>query len=80
MNTPLTRRRFFAIAALTWFDARSMTIASNYGVGADAASYFVAAFLAILATLVGLAIAFAPELPGRRITAPVKRMRDTGRC
>ena len=38
----------FAIAALTWFDARSMTIASNYGVGADAASYFVAAFLAIL--------------------------------
>ncbi|WP_156648048.1 hypothetical protein [Methylobacterium sp. Leaf88] len=39
-----------------------------------------AAFLAILATLVGLAIAFAPALPGRRVTAPVKRMRDTGRC
>ncbi|WP_156394322.1 hypothetical protein [Methylobacterium sp. Leaf94] len=39
-----------------------------------------AAFLAILATLVGLAIAFAPGLPGCRVTAPVKRMRDTGRC
>jgi putative tricarboxylic transport membrane protein len=38
----------FALAAITWNDARSMTIASNYGVGADAASYFVAAFLAVL--------------------------------
>lgn len=37
-----------AIAAITWMDARSMTITANYGVGADAASYFVAAFLAIL--------------------------------
>ncbi|MCK2052513.1 hypothetical protein [Methylobacterium sp. 37f] len=37
------------------------------------------AFLAILAGLVSLAIAFAPELPGRRVTAPAKRMRDTAR-
>lgn len=38
----------FAIAAITWLDARSMTITANYGVGADAASYFVAVFLAVL--------------------------------
>lgn len=38
----------FALAAVTWFDARSMTIRANYGMGADAASYFVAAFLAAL--------------------------------
>ncbi|MFV0300433.1 MAG: tripartite tricarboxylate transporter TctB family protein [Paracoccus sp. (in: a-proteobacteria)] len=38
----------FALAAITWNDARHMTIAANYGVGADAASYFVAAFLAVL--------------------------------
>lgn len=38
----------FALAAVTWFDARSMTIRANYGMGADAASYFVAAFLAVL--------------------------------
>ncbi|MBB1492820.1 MULTISPECIES: tripartite tricarboxylate transporter TctB family protein [unclassified Paracoccus (in: a-proteobacteria)] len=37
-----------ALAAITWFDARGMSIRSNYGVGADAASYFVAAFLAVL--------------------------------
>lgn len=37
-----------AIAAITWLDARSMTITANYGVGADAASYFVAVFLAVL--------------------------------
>ncbi|MDO5370398.1 tripartite tricarboxylate transporter TctB family protein [Paracoccus sp. (in: a-proteobacteria)] len=37
-----------AMAAITWFDARGMSIRSNYGVGADAASYFVAAFLAVL--------------------------------
>lgn len=37
-----------AIAAITWMDARSMTITANYGVGADAASYFVALFLTIL--------------------------------
>lgn len=37
-----------ALAAITWADARSMTIASNYGVGADAASYFVSLFLAAL--------------------------------
>lgn len=38
----------FALAAITWNDARSMTITANYGIGADAASYFVAAFLAVL--------------------------------
>ncbi|WP_447675965.1 hypothetical protein [Methylobacterium sp. M6A4_1b] len=37
------------------------------------------AFLAILSALVGLAVAFAPELPARRMPAPAKRMRDTGR-
>lgn len=49
-----------AIAALTWMDARSMTIAANYGVGADAASYFVAAFLAVL----GVGHLFAATRPG----------------
>ena len=34
-----------ALATLTWFDARGMTMAANYGVGADAASYFVALVL-----------------------------------
>lgn len=37
-----------AVAAVTWFDARGMSIRASYGVGADAASYFVAAFLAVL--------------------------------
>lgn len=37
------------------------------------------AFLAILAALVGLAVAFAPGIPERRLAAPVKRTRDTGR-
>ncbi|MCI9879831.1 MULTISPECIES: hypothetical protein [Methylobacterium] len=37
------------------------------------------AFLAILAALVVLAVAFAPEMPARRLPAPAKRMRDTGR-
>ncbi len=37
------------------------------------------AFLAILTGLVALAVAFAPEMPARRLPAPVKRMRDTGR-
>lgn len=37
-----------AIATITWFDAKGMSIRSNYGVGADAASYFVGAFLAVL--------------------------------
>jgi hypothetical protein len=37
------------------------------------------AFLAILTALVALAVAFAPEMPARRLPAPVKRMRDTGR-
>lgn len=50
-----------AIAAVTWMDARSMTIVSNYGVGADAASYFVAVLLAALG--VGhLAAALRPGL------------------
>lgn len=47
------------IAAVTWMDARSMTIAANYGVGADAASYFVAGFLAVLG-LAHLASAMRP--------------------
>jgi hypothetical protein len=37
------------------------------------------AFLAVLATLIGLAVAFAPGPTARRLPAPVKRMRDTGR-
>ncbi|KGJ13326.1 tripartite tricarboxylate transporter TctB family protein [Paracoccus sanguinis] len=37
-----------ALATLTWFDARGMTMAANYGVGADAASYFVALVLLVL--------------------------------
>lgn len=37
-----------AVAAVTWMDARSMSIRASYGMGADAASYFVAVFLAVL--------------------------------
>lgn len=50
-----------AIAVVTWMDARSMTIAANYGVGADAASYFVAVLLAALG-LGHLAAALRPGL------------------
>lgn len=50
-----------ALAAITWFDARSMTIVSNYGVGADAASYFVAIVLAVLG-VAHLARAFQPGI------------------
>lgn len=38
----------FAIAAITFNDARGMNIRAGYGMGADAASYFVAAFFAAL--------------------------------
>ena len=38
-----------AMAAVTAWDASSMTIRANYGVGADAASYLVAAFFCALA-------------------------------
>ena len=38
----------FAIAAITFNDARGMNIRAGYGMGADAASYFVAAFFAVL--------------------------------
>ena len=38
----------FLLAAVTWRDAAGMQIKANYGMGADAASYFVAVFLAAL--------------------------------
>jgi putative tricarboxylic transport membrane protein len=38
-----------AVAAVTIWDAASMTVRANYGVGADAASYLVAGFLGLLA-------------------------------
>jgi len=38
----------FAISLITWHDASTMQIRASYGMGADAASYFVAAFLAVL--------------------------------
>ncbi len=50
-----------ALAAVTWNDARGMTIRANYGVGADAASYFVALFLAVLG-LGHLIAAFRPGI------------------
>ncbi|MBV0891177.1 tripartite tricarboxylate transporter TctB family protein [Paracoccus sp. Z118] len=50
----------FALAAVTWFDARSMSIRATYGMGADAASYFVAAFIAAL----GVGHVFAAMKPG----------------
>ena len=50
-----------AVAAITWFDAKGMSIRSNYGVGADAASYFVAAFLAVLG-VAHLVTAFRPGI------------------
>lgn len=37
-----------ALAAITFNDARGMNIRATYGMGADAASYFVAAFLGVL--------------------------------
>lgn len=50
----------FAIAAITFNDARGMSIRASYGMGADAASYFVAAFIAIL----GIGHLFAAFRPG----------------
>ena len=38
-----------AVAGVTAWDASSMTIRANFGVGADAASYLVAGMLTILA-------------------------------
>ena len=38
-----------AVAAVTAWDASTMQIRANFGVGADAASYLVAAMLAVLA-------------------------------
>lgn len=38
----------FGIALITWRDAANMQIRASYGMGADAASYFVAVFLAAL--------------------------------
>ena len=37
-----------AVAAVTAWDASSMTVRANYGVGADAASYLVSAILGVL--------------------------------
>jgi putative tricarboxylic transport membrane protein len=45
------------VAAITAWDASAMTIRANFGVGADAASYLVALFLAVLALChLGLAL------------------------
>ncbi|WP_295044535.1 tripartite tricarboxylate transporter TctB family protein [uncultured Paracoccus sp.] len=38
----------FAMALITWRDASAMQIRATYGMGADAASYFVALFLAAM--------------------------------
>lgn len=38
----------FAVAVITFNDARGMNIRASYGMGADAASYFVAAFIGVL--------------------------------
>ncbi|SMO98434.1 tripartite tricarboxylate transporter TctB family protein [Paracoccus laeviglucosivorans] len=38
----------FAIAAITWHDAANMKIRASYGMGADAASYFISIFLGLL--------------------------------
>jgi putative tricarboxylic transport membrane protein len=37
-----------ALAFITWRDASAMQIRATYGMGADAASYFVALFLAVM--------------------------------
>lgn len=39
----------FALAVITFDDARNMDIRARYGMGADAASYFISAFLALMA-------------------------------
>ena len=38
----------FVLAFITWRDASAMQIRATYGMGADAASYFVALFLAVM--------------------------------
>jgi putative tricarboxylic transport membrane protein len=38
----------FVMALVTWRDASAMQIRATYGMGADAASYFVSVFLAIM--------------------------------
>ena len=50
----------FALAAITFHDAWNMKIRATYGMGADAASYFVAGFLAVMA-LGHLVAAFRPH-------------------
>lgn len=51
----------FAVAVITFNDARGMNIRASYGMGADAASYFVAAFFAVLG-LGHLIAAFQPGI------------------
>lgn len=50
----------FLLAIVTFEDARGMQIRANYGIGADAASYLVAAFLAALAVGHLVASLFSP--------------------
>lgn len=57
----------FAVAAITVWDASHMRIRAQYGVGANAASYLVAAFLAALA-LGHLLGAFRQELEDNEAT------------
>ncbi len=38
----------FAVAAVTYWDASQMTARATYGMGANAASYFICLFLAVL--------------------------------
>ncbi|MDF3606699.1 tripartite tricarboxylate transporter TctB family protein [Paracoccus sp. DMF-8] len=50
----------FALAMITFHDAWNMKIRASYGMGADAASYFVAGFLGLLA-IGHLIAAFRPQ-------------------
>lgn len=52
------------LALLTWGDARAMDIRATYGLGADAASYIVALFLAALG-VAHLVAAFTSDEVGR---------------
>lgn len=50
----------FAVAVITYWDAAQMKVRATYGMGANAASYFVAALFVLLA-LAHLVAAFKPN-------------------
>lgn len=73
-TAPPTRRPYLiigllllAVAAVTAWDASTMQVRANYGVGADAASYLVAAFFVALAVGHFVAAFWGPGMEVDRI-------------